>query len=151
VSIPSCAASPVLGTGLPDPPEPTLADLFPQLNLANQQQHYRLSNGRFKEVCIGTGNQALDAAGLPSPVVQRGSSPLPPILMTTHIGTEWLTSQQAASYLKVKPRTLLQWARQGTVKGFVLSGTRRITWRFLQADLDAMLHRPSVAEFGGIR
>jgi len=39
VSIPSCAASPVLGTGLPDPPEPTLADLFPQLNLANQQQH----------------------------------------------------------------------------------------------------------------
>jgi len=59
--------------------------------------------------------------------------------------TPWLTSREAASYLKVEPRTLLMWARQGTVKGYVLSGTRRQTWRFLHPDLDATLTAPSVA------
>jgi excisionase family DNA binding protein len=59
--------------------------------------------------------------------------------------SNWLTANEAASYLKVEPRTLLMWARQGAVKGYVLSGTRRQTWRFLHADLDGMLHRPSVA------
>ena len=57
----------------------------------------------------------------------------------------WLTATEAASYLKIKPRTLLMWARQGTVKGHVLSGNRRQTWRFLHADLDATLTAPSVA------
>lgn len=52
---------------------------------------------------------------------------------------EWLTAKEAAIYLKVEPRTLLLWARQGKVKGHVLSGTSRITWRFRQQDLDAML------------
>jgi excisionase family DNA binding protein len=50
-----------------------------------------------------------------------------------------MTADEAARYLKVKPRTLLQYARQGTVKGYVLSGTERITWRFLQSDLDAAM------------
>jgi hypothetical protein len=40
---------------------------------------------------------------------------------------------------------LLMWARQGKVRGYILSGTRRQTWRFLSADLDAMLLGPSVA------
>ena len=35
----------------------------------------------------------------------------------------WLTVKEAAQYLSVKSRTLAQWARQGTIKGYVLSGT----------------------------
>ncbi len=37
----------------------------------------------------------------------------------------WLTASESAQYLKVKARTLLMWARQGKLKGYVLSGTRR--------------------------
>ena len=57
----------------------------------------------------------------------------------------WLTVKEAAQYLSVKPRTLAQWARQGTIKGYVLSGTERVTWRFLRSDLDAKLLPPTVA------
>jgi excisionase family DNA binding protein len=57
----------------------------------------------------------------------------------------WLTVNEAAQYLSVKPRTLAQWARQGTIKGYVLSGTERVTWRFLRSDLDAKLVPPTVA------
>lgn len=57
----------------------------------------------------------------------------------------WLTVKEAAQYLRVKPRTLAQWARQGTIKGYVLSGTERVTWRFLRSDLDAKLLPPTVA------
>ena len=57
---------------------------------------------------------------------------------------QWLTAEEAAQYLKVKVRTLLQWARQGKVKGYPLSGTKRRVWRFLYADLDAMLVGPAV-------
>lgn len=59
--------------------------------------------------------------------------------------SNWLTATEAAGYLKVEPRTLLMWARQGKVRGHVLSGTRRVTWRFRAEDLDAMLTAPSVA------
>jgi len=51
--------------------------------------------------------------------------------------TNWLTTNEAAAYLKVAPRTLLSWARQGKVKGHVLSGLQRQTWRFRQSELDA--------------
>lgn len=60
------------------------------------------------------------------------------------IESDWLTAGEAASYLKVKARTLLMWARAGKVKGYVLSGTDRITWRFRICDLDAMLLKPAV-------
>ena len=73
------------------------------------------------------------------------SLPAGPILMNNSNETLWLTSREAASYLKVEARTILMWARQGKVKGYVLSGTRRQTWRFLHTDLDAMLTGPSVA------
>jgi excisionase family DNA binding protein len=56
----------------------------------------------------------------------------------------WLTSKEAAIYLHVESRTLLAWARQEKVKGYVLSGTRRHVWRFLRADLDATLRAPAV-------
>jgi excisionase family DNA binding protein len=52
---------------------------------------------------------------------------------------EWLTAQEAAKYLKVKPRTLLFWVRQGKLQAFALSGTKRHVWRFRRQDLDAAL------------
>jgi excisionase family DNA binding protein len=57
---------------------------------------------------------------------------------------DWLTAKEAAKYLKVKPRTLLLWVRQGKVKAFALSGTKRRVWRFRQADLDAVLLESAV-------
>ena len=57
----------------------------------------------------------------------------------------WLTAAEAAHYLNVEPRTLLLWAREGKVKGFALSGTKRHVWRFRRIDLDGMLSGPSVA------
>jgi len=53
--------------------------------------------------------------------------------------SEWMTAEEAAEYLKVERRTLLEWVRQGKAKGFRLSGTMRHVWRFRQPDLDAML------------
>lgn len=53
--------------------------------------------------------------------------------------SEWLTANEAAEYLRVKPRTLLLWARQGKAKAYQLSGIARHVWRFRQSDLDAML------------
>ncbi len=66
--------------------------------------------------------------------------------MTDSNSQQWLTASEAASYLKVEARTLLMWARQGKVKGYVLSGSMRHVWRFQHVDLDAMLFSPSVAE-----
>ena len=57
--------------------------------------------------------------------------------------TEWLTAAEAAHYLKIRTRTLLLWARQGKVKGYVLSGTRRHVWRFRREDLDAAFFQPA--------
>ena len=57
---------------------------------------------------------------------------------------EWLTASEAARYLKVKVRTLLLWVRQGKVKGFALSGTKRRVWRFRHQDLDAALLESAV-------
>lgn len=61
--------------------------------------------------------------------------------MSNQISTdsEWLTASEAAAYLKVKVRTLLLWVRQGKVKAFALSGTKRRVWRFRRPDLDAAL------------
>ena len=64
--------------------------------------------------------------------------------MEKTIQSEWLTVKEAASYLKVKPRTLLLWVRQGKVKAFALSGTKRRVWRFRTADLDAAMLESSV-------
>jgi excisionase family DNA binding protein len=58
---------------------------------------------------------------------------------------DWLTATEAAANLKVKPRTVLQWAKDGQLKGYRLSGTARVTWRFLRSDLDAKLLPPSAA------
>ena len=63
-------------------------------------------------------------------------------------GSEWLTTNEAAAYLKVKARTLLQWARQGKIKGYTLSGVKRHVWRFRKVDLDGTLEVPSVRSEG---
>jgi excisionase family DNA binding protein len=65
--------------------------------------------------------------------------------------SEWLTAAEAAAYLKVKPRTILQWAKHGKIRGHVLSGHQRCTWRFLRSDLDDKLTPPSVALNGRIQ
>jgi excisionase family DNA binding protein len=63
-----------------------------------------------------------------------------------NLNSNWLTANEAAGYLKIEPRTLLLWARQGKLKGYTLSGTRRHVWRFRTEDLDgAMIPLPSVA------
>jgi excisionase family DNA binding protein len=69
--------------------------------------------------------------------------------MSTLPESAWLTATEAANYLRIEPRTLLMWARQGKVKGYVLSGTRRVTWRFLRSDLDATLRAPAVLSTTG--
>jgi excisionase family DNA binding protein len=56
----------------------------------------------------------------------------------------WLTAKEAAKHLKVATRTVLAWARDGKLKGHILSGTERRVWRFLHVDLDAMLISSSV-------
>jgi len=63
----------------------------------------------------------------------------------------WLTANEVSVYLKVKPRTVLKWAKEGRIPGHPLSGSRRITWRFLRAELDAMLALPSAAEQGRVQ
>jgi excisionase family DNA binding protein len=66
-------------------------------------------------------------------------------LNAEHLRPVWLTATEAAQYLSVEPRTVLLWTRQGKLRGFKLSGTKRHLWRFRHCDLDAMLTGPSVA------
>jgi excisionase family DNA binding protein len=65
------------------------------------------------------------------------------------VASEWLTSSEAALYLKIERRTLLQWVRQGKVRAYILSGTQRHVWRFKTSDLDAMLSVPAVLSSDG--
>jgi excisionase family DNA binding protein len=64
--------------------------------------------------------------------------------MATPLQSEWLTVEEAAAYLKVKPRSLLLWIRQGKLPAYALSGTRRRVWRLLQRDLDSTLRSKPV-------
>jgi excisionase family DNA binding protein len=54
-------------------------------------------------------------------------------------GQPWLTADEAAVYLKVKTRSLLRWVREGKIRAYALTGTKRRIWRFLRSDLDATL------------
>jgi len=68
------------------------------------------------------------------------------------VENQWLTANEAADYLKVKPRTVLKWAKEGRIPAHPLSGSQRITWRFLKSELDgAMLATPSAAELGRVQ
>jgi hypothetical protein len=68
-----------------------------------------------------------------------------PVDLMANLNSNWLTANEAADYLRIKPATLLLWARQGKVRGCVLSGTHRHVWRFQTSDLDATLVTPSIA------
>lgn len=70
-----------------------------------------------------------------SPISVHPSANFP----TVTVMTEWLTAAEAAAHLKVRPRTLLLWVRQGRIPAHRLSGVRRCVWRFLRSELDAML------------
>lgn len=63
--------------------------------------------------------------------------------------SEWLTAKEAATYLKVAHRTILEWAKEGRIPAHRLSGTARVTWRFRAVELDdAMMSAPSAAKNG---
>jgi len=67
------------------------------------------------------------------------------------VESKWLTANEAAQYLRVKSRTILKWAKEGRIPAHPLSGSSRITWRFLKSELDAMLDPPSAAELGRVQ
>jgi excisionase family DNA binding protein len=72
--------------------------------------------------------------------------------MSFTVENQWLTATEAAQYLKVQPRTILKWAKEGGIPAHPLSGSKRITWRFLKSELDgAMLASPSAAELGRVQ
>ena len=60
----------------------------------------------------------------------------------------WMTTAEAASYVKIKPRTLLKWVREGSIKAWPLHGTTRKTWRFRKEDLDSALGFETTAAAG---
>ena len=61
----------------------------------------------------------------------------------------WLTAREAALYVRVSHRTILEWAKTGRIPAHRLSGTDRITWRFRAEELDgAMMAAPSAAKNG---
>jgi len=63
--------------------------------------------------------------------------------------TAWLTAREAAQYLRVAHRTVLEWAKTGRIPAHRLSGAARVTWRFRADELDgAMMGAPSAAENG---
>jgi excisionase family DNA binding protein len=68
--------------------------------------------------------------------------------MSAFLQSEWLTAREAAQYLRVAHRTVLEWAKTGRIPAHRLSGTLRVTYRFRAAELDAMLCGPSAAENG---
>jgi excisionase family DNA binding protein len=68
--------------------------------------------------------------------------------MSTPHNSEWFTAREASAYLKIAHRTLVRWAKSGQIPAHRLSGTGRITWRFLRSELDAMLGASSVDSAG---
>jgi excisionase family DNA binding protein len=60
-----------------------------------------------------------------------------------------MNAREAAIYLRVGHRTVLQWAKEGHIPAHRLSGTARVTWRFLASELDgAMMAASSAAKNG---
>ena len=86
------------------------------------------------------------ALGSPGPARTNAVLPLA-IGKTSHAvpTSEWLTPNETATYLRVKPCTVLRWAREERLKGHMLSGSTRHVWRFRKADLDSTIEAPSIA------
>lgn len=60
-----------------------------------------------------------------------------------------LAHRDRSGRLRVRPRTLLQWAREGKIPAHSLSGAQRRVWRFLRSDLDGMLSSSSAGSAEG--
>jgi excisionase family DNA binding protein len=58
------------------------------------------------------------------------------------ITSEWLTAFEAAELLRVRHRTVLKWVKTGQIPAHRLSGSKRVPWRFLKSEPDAMLSGP---------
>jgi len=57
----------------------------------------------------------------------------------------WMTAVEAGEHLKLKPRTVVELARLGKLRGYIVSGASRHTWRFIESELDdAMMQSPAV-------
>jgi excisionase family DNA binding protein len=68
------------------------------------------------------------------------------------VESQWLTATEAAQYLRVQPGTVLKWAKEGRIPAHPLSGSKRVTWRFLKSELDSvMLAPPTAAEHGRVQ
>ena|SRR5437879_8928673 len=52
---------------------------------------------------------------------------------------DYMTSREAAQYLHVNHRTLLEWARQGIIPAVPLGGEKRKTWLFSRIVIDVHL------------
>jgi excisionase family DNA binding protein len=52
---------------------------------------------------------------------------------------DWMTSEEAAEYLRAKPRSVQLWTRQGKLKGHAVTGSKRHRWLYLKRELDAAL------------
>jgi excisionase family DNA binding protein len=52
---------------------------------------------------------------------------------------EYMTSREAAQYLHVSHRSLLEWARRGDLPAIPLGGPQRKTWLFCRSALDEHL------------
>ena len=62
--------------------------------------------------------------------------------------SDWLTAREAALYVRVAHRTILEWAKTGRIPAHRVRDDR-ITWRFRAEELDsAMMAAPSAAENG---
>lgn len=55
-----------------------------------------------------------------------------------------MTSTEAAEYLRVKPRSVQLWTRQGKLKGHPVSGSKRHRWLYLKEELHSALLANSV-------
>src|ERR1700688_1397851 len=100
---------------------------------ARHQTLMRRNNAR-KPVCPSCPNTRKYAAFVVSTLHIWKHSKRTDVLVTAH-NSEWLTASEAALHLKVAPRTLVRWARRGSIPAHRLSGTGRITWRFLRSEL----------------
>ena len=61
----------------------------------------------------------------------------------------WMTSQEAAAYLKLSPRTIVAMARDGRLPAHMLCGAQRHIWSFLAEELDATMNAPAVLSIEG--
>lgn len=52
----------------------------------------------------------------------------------------FINAKQASALLNLSAKTLLRFARQGTVPAHPLAGTTRRQWRFLESELYAWAH-----------